>query len=494
MKDTVTTERTSPASAGSRSDGPAVLAAASLGFAVIQLDVSVVNVAVRSIGAELGGGVAGLQWVVDAYTLAFAGLILTAGSLGDRCGARRMLLCGFGVFTVASMACGLAPDIGSLVAARAVQGAGAAILGACSLALLNHAFPDRAARARAVGIWAAGASAALAAGPLIGGLLIAAAGWRLIFLINMPLGVAGGWLTLRYATETPLARDRGIDLPGQFAAIVALTALAGTTIETGSRRIGCPLIVAGYLLAAATGAWFVLGESRRARPMLPLTLFRSRVPRVCLAIGFGISVAFYGLIFAFSLWLQQAGRFSPLAAGLAFAPVMVGVLAGNLVSGRLGSIRRTLADGAVTMTAGCAGMLATVAASRPAPVAALVGALTVTGIGIGVIVPTMTSALLASVDHSWSGIASGTLTATRQTGSVLGVAVSGSLLAGTGLTAGLELEVAAAGRARRGRGRPGRAGPGQVVSSGLLPASDAAVRTGFSPTPRPPRAAAGGRG
>jgi len=160
------------------------LVAMSLGFAVVQLDVSVVNVAIRPIGDALGGGVAALQWIVNAYTIAFAAFILSAGALGDRVGARRVFVAGFALFTAASAACGLAPGLGVLVGARGVQGLGAAILVPCSLILLSHAFPAPADRSRAVGLWAAGASVALSSGPLVGGALIAALGWRAIFFIN----------------------------------------------------------------------------------------------------------------------------------------------------------------------------------------------------------------------------------------------------------------------------------------------------------------------
>src|SRR2546421_968275 len=163
------------------------LIATSLGFAVVQLDVSVVNVAVKSIGADLGGGISALQWVVSAYTVAFAAFILTAGALGDRIGARRVFVGGFGLFTVASVICGLAPSLGVLVGARAVQGIGAAILVPASLSLLNHTYPEAAARGRAVGLYLAGASLALSGGPLLGGVLIATLGWRAIFFINVPV-------------------------------------------------------------------------------------------------------------------------------------------------------------------------------------------------------------------------------------------------------------------------------------------------------------------
>jgi MFS transporter, DHA2 family, methylenomycin A resistance protein len=164
-----------------------LLTATSLGFVVVQLDVTIVNVALQQIGASFGGSVAGLQWVVNAYTLVFAALILTAGAFGDRFGARRVFIAGFALFTVASLGCGLAPTLAILIAARAIQGIGAAILVPCSLAVLNHAFNEDRERAKAVSIWAAGASVALSAGPVVGGLIIAGIGWRSIFFINVPI-------------------------------------------------------------------------------------------------------------------------------------------------------------------------------------------------------------------------------------------------------------------------------------------------------------------
>jgi MFS transporter, DHA2 family, methylenomycin A resistance protein len=417
-----------------------VLAAATLGFAVIQLDVSVVNVAVKPIGAALGGGVTGLQWVVGSYTLTFAALILSAGALGDRRGVKRMLLGGFALFTLASVGCGLVPTIGALIATRAAQGIGAAALGACSLALLNYTYPDPGERARAVGLWTAGGAAALAAGPLIGGLLIAAVGWRSIFFINLPLGAAGGWLTARYAPQSPPARDRGVDLPGQVAAVVMLTALAGATIEGGSAGFGAPGVIGGYVLAVLAGAAFVLVERARTRPMLPLRLFRSRKFSLAVCAGLLVNVVFYGLIFVFSLFLQRHEGLSPLSAGLAFLPVTVLIMASDLAAGRaIGRFggQRVGAVGVLFMAMGCLGMFLILSVHLVTPVAALVTALSVTGFGIGLIVTALTSTLLGSVDKSRSGIASGTLTAFRQTGSVLGVALFGSLLASLGATAGL---------------------------------------------------------
>ncbi len=414
------------------------LLATSLGFGVVQLDVSVVNVAIKPIGTDLGGSIAGLQWVVNAYTVAFAALILSAGALGDRIGAKRVFLAGFVVFTAASAACGLAPGLGVLVAARAVQGIGAAMLVPCSLTLLNHTFTGAEARARAVGLWAAGASVALSAGPLIGGLLIAAWSWRAIFFINLPLGVFAILATWRYARETSQSRDRRVDLPGQATAIVALTALAAAMVTGGERGFTNPVVLGGFALALVAGVAFVLVERQRTTPMLPLALFRSHTFSATTAIGLTVNIAFYGLIFVFSLYFQTTLHYSALRTGLAFAPATVAVLVANLLASRITAAvntRRTVALAAVLMAASLTGLLVAGAFSG---YPAIVTQLIVLGFGLGLIVPAITTALLGSVPAAQSGIASGTLNTARQTGSVVGVALFGAFAASS-LTSGLRL-------------------------------------------------------
>jgi MFS transporter, DHA2 family, methylenomycin A resistance protein len=413
----------------------AALIATSLGFGVVQLDVSVVNVAVRAIGADLGGTVSGLQWIVAAYTLSFASLILGAGALGDRLGAKRVYVTGFAVFTAASIGCALAPTLGVLIAARVAQGIGAAVLVPGSLTLLNHAYPDPAARARAVGLWAAGASVGVGAGPLVGGVLTAAVGWRAIFLINVPIGLIGIGLTIRYAAETTRSRDRGFDPPGQLAAVVTLLALSAALVEGGRQGFTTPLVLAGFGVAVVAALCFVAVEARTARPMLPLRLFRLRSFSAAAAIGVTINVAFYGLFFVLSLYFQDERGYSVLAAGLAFLPTSIAVFAGNLVSGRRSDSRRVIMTGALLVLVAAAGLLV---AGHGTGYATIVAQLTLLGLGIGLIVPAMTSAMLSSVDASRSGVASGTLNTARQSGSVIGVALFGSFAAGN-LVGGLRL-------------------------------------------------------
>src|ERR1700688_346374 len=346
--------------AHSRPSTSLTLAAMSLGYGVVQLDVTIVNTALNSIGASLGGGVAELQWVVSAYTIAFAAFILTAGALGDRIGAKRIFMAGFAIFTAASVVCALAPGAAILIAARAVQGIGAAILVPNSLALLSHAYPDEKQSGRAVGIWAAGASLALISGPLIGGGLIALVGWRSIFLVNLPIGLAGLWLSWRYAAETTRSPQREIDLPGQVAAIAALGCLAGAIIEGGTLGWSHPFVIAGFAAAAVLAVLFVLQEWRALQPMLPLSLFGHRLFALTSLVGLLVNVAFYGLIFVFSLYFQRVNGLSPLSTGLAFLPMMGAVLPVNLVAARVSErvgAPAAIASGAALSALGCLALL-----------------------------------------------------------------------------------------------------------------------------------------
>jgi DHA2 family methylenomycin A resistance protein-like MFS transporter len=406
------------------------LAAMSLGYGVVQLDVTIVNTALNSIGSSLGGGVAELQWVVSAYTIAFAAFILTAGALGDRVGAKRVFMAGFALFTAASVACGLAPDALTLIAARAVQGLGAAILVPNSLALLSHAYPDEKARGRAVGIWAAGASLTLTAGPLVGGTMIALAGWRWIFFVNLPIGLLGLWLTWRYASETTRSPQREVDLPGQITAITALGCLAGAIIEGGAIGWTNPFVLAGFAAFMILAVLFVAREQRAPQPMLPLTLFSHRMFSVTAMVGLLVNIAFYGLIFIFSLYFQRINGWSAFATGMAFLPMLGAVLPVNLVAARVAErigAPQTIAVGSAIAAAGCLGLLFMAPGTSYGAVALQLIAL---GGGLGLLVPPLTSTLLGSVEKSRSGIAAGVLNATRQTGSVLGVALFGSLIGG----------------------------------------------------------------
>jgi len=410
-----------------------VVVATSFGFVLVQLDVSILNVALARIGAALGTGVAGLQWVVDAYTIAFASLMLSAGALGDRIGARRAYMSGFILFVLASLGCGLAPGVGALIVARAVQGIGAALLVPCSLALLTHACRgDAAARGRAISLWAAAASVALAAGPVIGGVLIDTLGWRSIFFINLPIGVAGVWLTRVFVEDTP-QRGSGFDRMGQALVLVTLLVLTGTVIEAGRLGFGSTAVLCGFAVAAVAGTSFVVVETRGHDPMLPLHFFRQPAFSSAAAIGLLINLTLYGGIFVLGLYLQQVRHYSPMMSGFAFLPFPVALGLSNLATGRLGGrpwLGRPMAGG---LLLGALGFLLLRRLGAATPYAAMLPGLIVIPAGIGLAVPLMTSALLSTVPGSRSGVAAGVLNTVRQVGGGIGVALFGALMAARGV-------------------------------------------------------------
>ncbi|MEW2132403.1 MFS transporter [Streptomyces sp. NPDC005435] len=414
------------------------LAAALLGSALITLDASIVNVALPAIGSGLGGGLRGLQWVVDAYTLPFAALMLSTGAFADRAGASRAYGIGIAVFTLASAACGFAPNLAVLTAARVAQGAAAAVVLPASLSLVREAYADAARRARAVAVWAAGGSTALALGPVAGGALTTAWGWRGIFFVNLPVGAVALVLLLRVARSE--RRPAPLDLPGQAAAALALTGVTFAVIEGGTTGL------VALVVAVVAAAVFVRVETRRAHPVVPLGMFRDRAVRAAVAAGAACSVAFYGVLFVFSLFFQQVQGRSALYAGLMFLP-MTGVIAvTNLVSGKLTGRygpRVPMIAGLALSVLGLLGLLG-VGTATPTVAAALL--LVPLALGCALAIPALTAVMLDAVPAGRSGLAAGVLNAARQVSGGLGIAVFGALMAGgfvTGLRMGLAVCVAA---------------------------------------------------
>ncbi len=409
-----------------------VIAALSFGFVVVQLDVTIVNVALPAMGADLHAAVPALQWTVDAYTLAFAALLPSAGVIGDRLGARGAYLAGFALFAAASAACGFAPTAAMLILARAAQGVGAALLVPTSLALVNRASGhDAKLRAKAVGLWTAAGGVSIALGPVLGGLLLSGGGWRNIFWVNLPVCALGAGLTLWRVPKAPANRGaRSLDLPGQGLAILFLGALIGAVIEARPLGLGHPLVWGGFALAAAAAAGFVAMEARAKAPMLPLGFLR--LPNFSPAVLFGVAVntAYYGVLFVLSLYLQKALGYSALAAGLAYLPLTGTFIVANVVSGwmvgRFGSRAPMMLGGALCACgyglllrlgphSGFADML---------PAFALIPG----GMGLGV--PAMTTAILASVAPKDTGVAAAVLNTARQAGGAVGVALFGALATG----------------------------------------------------------------
>src|SRR5260221_3002407 len=310
-----------------------------LGCVVVLLDVSIVNVALQRISDGVGGRVSDLQWIVDAYTLAFASFLVTGGTAGDRYGNKQVFGVGFVLFTLASVFCGTANNLPALITARVIQGIGAALIIPCSLTLLNHAFDDPAQRAKAFGWWAGRGGVSVAAGPLIGGFLVYLFGWRSIFFVNLPIGIIALLLSIRYIREEKPLPGRKIDLGGQLTSLFALAALTTVLIEGANWGwLSSPIIgltLAFFLLSLL----FLLIEARQSHPMLPLTLFRSPQFSVATSIGLLLSFPFYGLIFTLSLYFQQVCHFTPIQTGLAFLPLTGLLTVMNVYAGRLAAKR-----------------------------------------------------------------------------------------------------------------------------------------------------------
>ncbi|MGW6647490.1 MFS transporter [Streptomyces iakyrus] len=417
-----------PAAAPRRSG--VALVASLLGFTVITIDVSAVNIALPAIRDSLDGGMSGLQWVVDAYTLMFAALMLSAGALADRTGARRAYTWGIALFTLASLACALAPGIGVLVAARVAQGAAAAVVMPASLALIRQVYEDARARARAIALWTVGGSVAMAAGPVLGGLLTDSAGWRAVFLLNLPVGAV--ILVLLVRVPRSPRRPAALDAGGQITAVLALAGLAFAVIEGGHLGWTSGPVLGAGALALAAGCAFRVVEARHPRPMVPLSMLRDRRVSMSLAVGFAVNAAFYGGIFLLGLYYQQLRGMSAIAAGLMFVPMAAVVTATNLVSPRLAERvgRRPVIVAGQLVFAGA--MLAMLPLAPHTPVWLVLVLLLPLSIGGALAVPALTALLMDVVPQERAGTASGLLNSLRQTGGALAVALFGGLLSGAG--------------------------------------------------------------
>ncbi|MGG1945766.1 MFS transporter [Trinickia sp. NRRL B-1857] len=409
-----------------------VLAATSISYFIVILDTSIVNVALERIATALSMQIDGLQWVTNAYTLVFAALLLTGGTLGDRVGARNVYLAGLSVFTLASAACALSGALPMLVAARAVQGVGAAMLVPCSLKLINQACPEPEARARAIGLWVGCGGVAMAAGPIVGGALIHWVGWRSIFFVNVPVGIVGVALTRRLARDVRAAAARRFDPLGQLAAILALASLIGVLIEGAPLGWGSPAIVAGAVTALFAWAAFLFVESRSKDAMLPMALFRSGVFSGSTLVSMASAFVFYGLLFVASLYYQRVRAYSPLATGLALLPMTTMVAIGGVLSNRLSRFKGSRASMCIAFGLYAAGALALLVLLLGAPAWTAVVPLVAIGLAAGYVTPAATAPALATVDERHAGVAAGVLNSARQSGSALGVAVFGSVI-GSGM-------------------------------------------------------------
>jgi EmrB/QacA subfamily drug resistance transporter len=415
------------------------LMTALLGFFVVTLDAVIVNVALPPIRADLGGGIRGLQWVVDGYTLMFAAFLLSSGSLADRIGAKRAFGGGAAAFVVASAACGLAPNLSALVAFRFVQGTAAAVIMPASMALIAQAYPDRRRRARAIAVWAMGGAVAASSGPVLGGLLTLVS-WRMIFLVNVPVGA----VALLLLTRTPHSDRHRVpfDWAGQTTGVVAMAALTFGAIEAGGAGFTDLRVIGAFGIAVLALVAFVVAQTHVAHPMVPPDLFRSRTVIAAVVIGFAFMVGYYGLPFVMSLFLQQERGLSALATGVVFLPMMlIGLVLTPLVPRvveRLGA-RTVVVSGLLLMALGLAGVALV---PTTTPVGVLAAVMVLVGLAGPTVAPPVTAVLLEAVPGRRAGTASGVLNTSRQLGGALAVAVFGALLtAPPGFQTGMRLSL-----------------------------------------------------
>ena len=407
---------------------PYGLYAICFGFFLVLFDTTALNVAVGAIHREFGGAMSGLQWIVNAYTIVFASLVLTCGALGDRYGAKRLYQLGLGIFTAMSLSCALAPSVGFLVVFRMAQGLGAAMMLPASLALLSHAYPDPRDRARAVSFWASIVSLGFAAGPALGGVFTSYFGWRSIFLLNVPTGLVALLMVRMFIEETRGTVARALDWTGQLAVSLALWAVSYALIEAGNSGWTAPRVLAAFGAAIVLAGMCAFTERRSASPVFPSALFSRPAFVVCVTAGVILSLGAYGVLFIESVHLQSVRHLSALATGAMIVPLTVLPTVTTRMIDRYRAdmhFKQRLVAGQVLAVAGAAVMAISV--RIPATSVILLG-FGLLGVAIGYITPAMTTGVLTSSPPAMSGLASGILNAGRQVGGAVGVALMGTLV------------------------------------------------------------------
>ncbi len=414
----------------SRNRRTAVLLISCTGLFVAGLDVTIVNVALPSIATSLHSGISGLQWTADAYSVVMAGLMMLFGSAGDRWGRKRMLVAGLAVFSAGSLASSLAPGVAALVAFRAVQAVGGAMLNPVAVSIIANTFTDPRERAQAVGVRGAVYGISLALGPILGGVLVSAAGWRSIFWVNVPVGAIAILLAVRYIPESRAPRPRRFDPAGQVLVAVLLVTLTYGIIQGPGQGWASSSVIACLAAAAVSLAVLVRSESRRSEPLIDLRFFRSVPFSSASAIAVLAFGAFGGALFLNTLYLQDVRLLPPLRAGLETLPLAVMVMAGALVSGRMVASRgprpALIASGASSVT-GCA-VLAGITGTTAYP--QLLAGYILFGLGFGLVNTPVTNTAVSGMPRAQAGVASAIASSSRQLGQTLGVAVAGAIVAG----------------------------------------------------------------
>jgi EmrB/QacA subfamily drug resistance transporter len=413
-----------------------VLLICSSSLFITYLDSTILNVALPTLQKDLHASIAGLQWVSDAYLLVVASLLMLTGSTADRLGRKRLFLVGLAGFSLGSLLCSLAPNTGSLIALRMLQGLGGSMLTPVSLSIVRNTFHDPKERAQALGIWSGIFGVAAACGPVVGGILVSSVGWRSIFWVNVPIGIAMIIATIRYVPESRAPRPRRVDVPGQLLMIVFLGSLTYAVIQGPVSGWTAAPILALFAVAVVSVVAFVAVERRRPEPLLELRFFRSHPFTGASVIAVLAFVVLGGFLFVITLYLQQVRGDSPLRAGLSLLPAMLVTAVAAPVAGQISGHRGPRIPLVASGLLIAAGMALLLDLGPGTSFARIAIALAVIGAGLGLVNPPITNIGVSGMPPAQAGVASAVISATRQFGSVLGVAVMGDLVT-TGVSSGL---------------------------------------------------------
>ncbi|MFD7157591.1 MFS transporter [Kribbella sp. NPDC059898] len=412
----------------------AVLAICCASLLISVMDISIVNMALPAIRDDLHASTAGLQWTVDAYTLVLASFLMLAGSTADRYGRKRMFRLGLTVFGLGSLLCSLAPGIGTLIAARAVQAVGGTMLNPVAMAIVVTVFPDRAERARAIGIFGATAGLSLVLGPILGGALVDGLGWRSIFWVNLPIVVVAVLLAGRYVPESRAAHGRRFDPVGQFLVVLVLGGVVTAIIESEKRGWTAPPILVLLLVAAVAAVALIRYERRREEPMLELRLFRSIPFSSAVVIALVAYSGFGVFLFVTTLYLQSVRHLSALDAGLSLLPVGLLICVLSPLTGRVVGARGPRLPLVVAGTALALGAAASLTIGLTTPIPFVLAIFLLFGVFLGTINPPIANSAVSGMPVSMTGLAGSLASVGRQTGVSLGVAVAGSIVGATATT------------------------------------------------------------
>jgi EmrB/QacA subfamily drug resistance transporter len=405
------------------------LIAVSFGLFMIMLDNTVVNVALPSIRADLGISVSELEWVVNAYALTFGVLLLTGGKLADLIGRRRIYIAGLVIFTAASLWCGFAGGAGSLIAARTVQGIGAALMNPATLSIITATFPPR-QRGTAIGIWAGVSALALAIGPLVGGVLTQEVSWSWIFFINIPVGILGVVVARVFIDESKdTSLEQRLDLPGLITSAVGLFGLTYALIETNTHAWGSARVLSLFALAGVSLAAFVMLELRQRVPMLDLALFRDPTFSGANTVMGLVGLAMFGIFFYNSLYLQNILGYGPIKTGASFLPLTGLIILVAPIAGKFTDLigPRWLISTGMTLLTGSLLLFATL--GENATFWNILPGLLVGGLGMGITMAPTTAAAMSSVPVDKAGVGSAVINSARQVGGSLGIAIMGTVIA-----------------------------------------------------------------